>query len=129
MAECIAVKGCEFEVPEAIEPSPGVPGFQASIISPAEQYVLVCDKAPYAGQMQIALQNVKTAAITNGDGKTTAPAIISGAAHFLINNKSAIVEGDEVQDVVVSGHSGESSVTDTVTIKIKKAGQEYVKVT
>jgi len=122
MAECIAVEGCEFEVPEAT-------AFQASIVSPAEKYVLVCDKAPYAGQMQIMLANVQTATITNGDGVTTAPAVISGATHFLINNKSAIVEGDEIQNVVVSGHSGESSVTDTVTIKIKKAGQEYVKVT
>ena len=129
MAKLIAVEGCEFEVPEAIAPSPGVPGFQASIISQPEEYQLVCGIKPYAGQMQIMLQNVKTAAITNGDGVTTAPAVISGTAHSRMNDKSIIVEGDEIQDVVVSGHSGESSVTDTVTIKIKKAGQEYVKVT
>lgn len=122
MAECIAVEGCEFDVLTAS-------AFQATIVSQAEQFVKVCDKAPYAGQMQISLANVQTSVITNGDGATTAPAIIQGAAHYLINSKPAIVEGDMVQNVTVVGHAGQSTVSDIVTIKIKKAGQEYVKVT
>ncbi len=125
MAEYIAVEGCEFEIPED---TAGLG--QVTLITQPQEYLKVCNKKPYAGPLQFTLSGITTSAITNGDGMTTAPAVLSpGAQYTKLNGLYAVLEGDEIQNVPITGHSGESTVPDTVTVRIKKAGQEYVKVT
>lgn len=120
MANSIAVKGCTFQLLTAS-------AFQATVQSLPETTLKVCGKAPYAGTMTVQLTGVQTEVVTNGDGQGVA--IITGTAKTLLNDKSAIVEGDKVEGVVISGHAGESSVTDTVTVEILDAGQQFIKVT
>ena len=123
MTKCIAVEGCEIVITNGEG--------QVDIQTPPQEHMLVCTKKPYAGPLVIQVSGATVPPITNPNG-TGSASLQPGSLYCNINGKKAVLEMDEVQ-VPITGTAGtgpsEHPESAVATVKIIRAGQEYIKVT
>lgn len=124
MSKLIAVQGCTLEIVEE-----GKSALSKQISTSPSSNVKFDGKGAYSGTLQIVLSEYTGGAIVSGSGATVTPGTLSGSAQYVkIDGNSAVLEGDTSDTITVFGlDSMGHSVTDTCTVKISDAGQDYVK--
>lgn len=94
-------------------------------------------------QLTITVSNLRTTVITNGDGASVSPGIIQGTSEKVLTSgtftkfcladekvtSAADIAASKVSNcsIPLVGSAGKSSVTDTLTVWIAKAGQDNVR--
>lgn len=122
MLKNIAVKGCHLIIPGAS------PGYTIEILSNPEEFVKVCGEKPYTKELKIAITNVTTSGILDGNGHNTGDVVIQATAiSGKINHRFCMRQGDKVQNVQLVGTTLGNTAYDNVTVEIVDAGQSYVK--
>ncbi len=127
------VEGCVFEIYEngSVNPSGTI-----SITSAASTNSKIDGKGIYTTLMVMVDGFSSTAPEhqpwISGSGSTLAPAKISASAQYnKIDSLAVVLEGDEAKNVTILGQKqqGQTTVSEetTVTIKVKSAGQSFVK--
>lgn len=124
MSKAISVQGCTLEIVEE-----GKSATSISITTAPSTDVKFDGKGAYSGTLQITLSGYTGGYIVSGSGGTVTPGTLSGSAQYVkIDGNSAVLEGDTSDVITVVGSDSMGhSVTDTCTVKISNAGQDYVK--
>lgn len=124
MSKAIAVQGCTLEIVEE-----GKSALSKQISTSPSSDVKFDGKGAYSGTIQIALSGYTGGRIVAESGATVTPGTLSGSAQYVkIDGNSAVLEGDISDTITVVGSDSMGhSVTDTCTVKISNAGQDYVK--
>ena len=92
------------------------------------------DGAALVTKMTIKITAVKTTVITNGDGKSLQDGVIEGNANYCTANEKPVLLADDdtltgnpaMCTIPLQGTSGNSTVTDTLTVWVADAGQTVV---
>lgn len=121
MGKAVAVDGCELEV---VAPGTGD-------VTVEEGQVSDCD---FAGGKGIHFKEIKFkvensnggGSVTNNDGKGEGSIIATGANILNSGGDIAVLLDDVSASVTINGHSGQSSASGSVIVKVKKAGQDVV---
>lgn len=124
MSKSIAVQNCSLEIVEE-----GKSASSIEISSSPSTDVKINGKGAYSGTVQISISGYTGGSIVSASGATVTPGTLSGSAQYIkVDGKSAILEGDTSNTITVIGSDSRGhSVTDTCTVKIANAGQNYVK--
>ena len=122
MLKNIAVEGCRLIIPEASL------GYTIEILSNPEEFVKVCGEKPYTKELKVAITNVTTSGILDGNGHNTGDVVIQATAiSGKINHRFCMRQGDKVQNVQLVGTTLGNTAYDNVTVEIADAGQAYIK--
>jgi tetrahydrodipicolinate N-succinyltransferase len=110
-----AVEGCTLTL------SSGAGVIQ--IITPASAKVRASGKGVYFGALQISVTGFSSEKVDVGAGT----GVLNPTATKAKSGGYAVRAGDESEVITISGTKGNSSATDTVTVRITDAGQTKLK--
>ena len=121
MGKAISVDGCQLAV---VSPGTG----DVEITSQPSDEIKINDKGVFFKEIKFSVSNSNGGgSVTNNDGTGQGSIIATGKFITLTATGDKVVLLDDVSaSVPISGHSGSSSATGAVTVKVADAGQTDV---